>query len=450
MAIVQQHPCRADGVEMHAVDDGPGRRRPVSGYMVLHAPARRVYFRLDRLGRFVWERLDGRADLTALTRAYYEAHGVFAPAAIASLLEALAVAGMVRGLPAQPPPPPSTLERIHGWLTGTWHLHGCDAFFAALDRGLGGVLARPAAAAIATGLAIAGSWLCLGGNLDTARFDRMGWAELALFVGMHLMAMVLHELAHGLVAKRFGRRIDSVGVGWLYVTPRFFVDTSDMWLAPRRARVAVSLAGPLTHAGLGGVVALVAWSCALPPPLAAAASLFAPTSLTLAVANLNPLLELDGYHVLVDTLDRPNLRRDAFRWLRCHAISDAAAGRLRARYVELSFSLLAVSYLLAVAVLVGTVGRRALLRHLADHVAPATAMTIATLLAAMVVATLVAGLVGEFLRADPSSSASTSRPGTSGVLTSSTRSALRGPPSPPHIRRSACRSRRRFRLGRRS
>ncbi len=92
-----------------------------------------------------------------------------------------------------------------------------------------------------------------------------------------------------------------------------FVDTSDIWLAGRWPRVAVSLAGPYTNLVLSGFGVLVA---GLVPNVAFAAALWqiALTSYLIALYNLNPLLEFDGYYALSDLLDRPNLRRHALAW----------------------------------------------------------------------------------------------------------------------------------------
>ena len=76
----------------------------------------------------------------------------------------------------------------------------------------------------------------------------------------------------------------------------------------------VSLAGIWTDLLIGGLAALAAWLSRDP----ALTVLFWQVALTryITVAfNLNPLREFDGYYVLIDVLDRPNLRRNAVAWL---------------------------------------------------------------------------------------------------------------------------------------
>ena len=60
-----------------------------------------------------------------------------------------------------------------------------------------------------------------------------------------------------------------MGVGWYWFGPIAYVDTSDMWLAGRKERVFVSLAGPYADLVTGGLAALVAWF--VPNPVLSAA-----------------------------------------------------------------------------------------------------------------------------------------------------------------------------------
>jgi hypothetical protein len=76
----------------------------------------------------------------------------------------------------------------------------------------------------------------------------------------------------------------------------------------------ISLAGPVSDLVIGGACAL---GCLLAPPGSARDVLFqlALGGYVGALFNLNPLLERDGYHVLVDLLGEPGLRRRASRRL---------------------------------------------------------------------------------------------------------------------------------------
>jgi len=111
--------------------------------------------------------------------------------------------------------------------------------------------------------------------------------------------------------------VASVGVGWYWFGPIAFVDTSDSWAASRAQRILVSAAGLATNLLLASIASAIAfWS---PMPLVAVAAWqFALTAYIGVIENLNPLLEYDGYYMLVDLLDRPNLRRQSLQWLGSH------------------------------------------------------------------------------------------------------------------------------------
>jgi putative peptide zinc metalloprotease protein len=132
--------------------------------------------------------------------------------------------------------------------------------------------------------------------------------------------VVCHELAHGMCAESFGRPVTRAGIKVALIFPYVFVDTTDAWFEPRRRRIAISLAGPLSDLTLGGAFSI---ACRLSAPGALRDIFFqlAFGGYVGALFNLNPLLERDGYHVLVDALREPGLRRRAAKRL-----TDAIAG----------------------------------------------------------------------------------------------------------------------------
>jgi putative peptide zinc metalloprotease protein len=214
-----------------------------------------------------------------------------------------------------------------------------DPLFTRLYRGGGWLLGtRPALALLA--LIAVGGLVSFGYGILSGARGLERHPELASLVVPGLFgALVVHELSHGLAVKSYGHSIPSAGVGLWWLRPVAFVDTSEMWFSPRRERIMVSLAGPFSGLVLMGLLATASllvddlfWSTAL-------------WSLTLPVLagvimNLAPFLELDGYHVLCDLVDRPNLKRDALAWtaawLRGERHTSAAGHRLYVGYTVAS------------------------------------------------------------------------------------------------------------------
>ena len=143
-----------------------------------------------------------------------------------------------------------------------------------------------------------------------------------LSYGIALMCTkFLHEFGHAITATRYGVRVGHMGIALLVMFPMPYTDTSESWkLTNNKQRLHIAAAGIITELCLAGIATL-AWS--LSPDGAVKSSLFflATTSwlLTLAV-NASPFMRFDGYFILSDLLDFPNLHERsgalAKTWLR--------------------------------------------------------------------------------------------------------------------------------------
>ena len=140
---------------------------------------------------------------------------------------------------------------------------------------------------------------------------------MALYLGF-LAAVAVHELGHGLTCKHFGGRVNRFGVMFYLAMFIFYCDVSSAWNFPRkRERLLVSLGGPFTTAFLASACF---WAFHWLP----AGATFARTAagvlgVVLAfgfLMNFNPFIKMDGYYMLMDLTECPNLRRLAFGYLR--------------------------------------------------------------------------------------------------------------------------------------
>jgi putative peptide zinc metalloprotease protein len=138
--------------------------------------------------------------------------------------------------------------------------------------------------------------------------ERIGIGAAVFLLGRFLV-VALHELAHGLVVSSFGRKVTRAGVKLMLVFPYAFVDTSDGWFEPRRRRLAISAAGPVSDLLVGGAFAIGA--ALVDGTVRDVLFQLSFAAYVGALSNLNPLLDRDGYHMLVDWLGEPGLRRRA-------------------------------------------------------------------------------------------------------------------------------------------
>ena len=218
------------------------------------------------------------------------------------------------------------LKRLIVWDIARWN--NADRAVGALYRA-GGRLAFTTVGAAVIGI------VCLAGSVAWLREVQAGRHALVTIDGsflLGLLALILlqvlsisvHEAGHALAIRHYGRRVRRLGLAMYYLFPCVYVDSSDMAMSTRSARIVVSLAGPIGGLLVGALCAFVA---ALDGGIVGgiafkAASLF----LFQFALNLVPILELDGYWILSDLLDVPLLRQRAMAFAR-----GAAMRKLRRR-----------------------------------------------------------------------------------------------------------------------
>ena len=149
--------------------------------------------------------------------------------------------------------------------------------------------------------------------VDTFNLDGL----LAYGVAL-LVVKFLHELGHAFTAKHYGCRVPAMGVAFLVMWPVAYTDTNEVWrLTNRYDRLRVASAGIATELVVA-VWATLAWALLPEGGLQSAAFVLATTSwvATLAI-NASPFMRFDGYFILMDALDMPNLHGRSFalaRW----------------------------------------------------------------------------------------------------------------------------------------
>ena len=131
--------------------------------------------------------------------------------------------------------------------------------------------------------------------------------ESAILLALAFFLTFMHELGHAVVISRYDRKVKSAGFMIYFGAPAFFVEATDSLMLDRRQRILQSSAGPFTELVIAGVAGLAVF---LFPdgPLADLLYKFALLNYLVIFLNLIPLLELDGYWILSDLIQVPDLR----------------------------------------------------------------------------------------------------------------------------------------------
>jgi len=141
-------------------------------------------------------------------------------------------------------------------------------------------------------------------------FSRMMSSPGYLFLvwALYPLMKIVHELSHAFFLKKWGGAVPEFGITLLLFTPVPYVDASDSWLFTSKIqRMLVSLAGILAELAVAAI-AIVLWVLTEPGLVHDIAFIvFLTGTVSTILFNANPLLKFDGYYVLADLLEIPNL-----------------------------------------------------------------------------------------------------------------------------------------------
>jgi putative peptide zinc metalloprotease protein len=133
------------------------------------------------------------------------------------------------------------------------------------------------------------------------------WLSLAL-----ALTKVLHELAHALICRYFGAECHELGFMLLVFTPCLYCNVSDSWMLESKwRRAAVGAAGVCVELVLAGAATLIWWFSEPGLLNALCFNIMLVCSVSTLLFNGNPLLRYDGYYILSDLVEVPNLSQAA-------------------------------------------------------------------------------------------------------------------------------------------
>jgi putative peptide zinc metalloprotease protein len=144
-------------------------------------------------------------------------------------------------------------------------------------------------------------------------FGNLGWMWVALGV-----VKVIHEFGHGLSCRKYGGEVHEMGALFLCLSPCLYCNVSDAWTLPSKwKRIIISYAGIYIELFIAATATFVWWYTPAHPFINnLALCLMVVCSVSTVVFNANPLMRYDGYYVMADWLEIPNLRDRSNRFLK--------------------------------------------------------------------------------------------------------------------------------------
>jgi putative peptide zinc metalloprotease protein len=161
---------------------------------------------------------------------------------------------------------------------------------------------------------VAAEWGRLVGGLEGLLTIENMFYFWVIFIGVK----VIHEMGHAFSCKHYGGEVHEMGLLFLVFTPCMFTNVSDAWtFKSRRAKFVTSLAGIGVEVFMAAFATLV-WAGTFEYPGVVhelSYKVMILCSITSVIFNGNPLMKFDGYYILSDYFQLPNLRVNSMRYV---------------------------------------------------------------------------------------------------------------------------------------
>ena len=296
---------------------------------IMLADRPRKYLRISERDDFLAQRMDGTRRVSDLVVDYFEKFGTFGLKQVSDLVTILRQANFLTDTPRDVWVElgerfnPATKAPERRWTEGTAMrlkvpLLGIDGFVTSYHQKVGRWVFSPPFLAFTLVVSVAGLAAfveeLVRGRDPFAPIAGSGLAGIVALVVAYYLTIFIHESAHALTCKHYGRMVPKGGFLLYYLMPAFYVDVTDAWLEPWRHRIAIFWAGPYSGFILAGLSSLLVW--VLPPGLASTVFFkLAVAAYLTNLMNLMPLLLLDGYWILEQWLEIPQLRERALAFV---------------------------------------------------------------------------------------------------------------------------------------
>ncbi len=157
-------------------------------------------------------------------------------------------------------------------------------------------------------------------NQCTSMFSRLFYTRwnIVMLIFVVYFVKALHEFGHGLTCKNYGGEVHEMGFLFLVFTPFFYCNVTDSWTFPEKHRRMMVTAGGIMTEIFFASLATIVWYYSESGSFfhSLMFNLMLVCSISTILFNANPLLKYDGYYLMMDLVEVPNLRQRASTYMR--------------------------------------------------------------------------------------------------------------------------------------
>ncbi len=269
-----------------------------------------VYMLLSPHDYFIWELLDGQHSIEEINLKFYYEYNRISVDHIEKLIKDLGDRGFLGNYEYDP----KTLKYKQKLYQIRIPIRNIDRLFKWVYKQIGNLVFSKQAIIFYFVVSVLG-WILYTLTPAKPLLLKKNFFNMFLLYCAAFFPVFLHELGHALACLRYGRNVKDAGFMFYMFIPVFYVNTSDIWMSDRKARIITSAAGPLVDVIIGGLSMVIYY---LLPQTIYSPLFYQVTVLAYIriILNLNPLLKWDGYYLLMDLMNVPNLKAQSANFLK--------------------------------------------------------------------------------------------------------------------------------------
>ena len=157
-------------------------------------------------------------------------------------------------------------------------------------------------------------------NFDTLKDQAQGFlapSNIGWVYVCTVLVKVLHELGHSFAVKKYGGEVHTIGIMFMMLVPLPYMDATASWsFRKKRHRAFVGAAGMLCEFFIASIAMIIWANVGGGLVKGLAYNVLVMTSISTVLFNINPLMRFDGYYILTDLLDMPNLQQHSVMHLK--------------------------------------------------------------------------------------------------------------------------------------